>query len=377
MFYGVGSMRGLALEGGGAKGAYHIGVTQALMENGYEFDGFVGTSIGALNAAMMAQGDFEELLELWQNLTMDKIFDRDILSKIISDKGIGTEKMRGILEHYIDEDKVRGSGKDFGLVTLSINDRKPYKLMLEDIPPGQLIDFIMASASLPGFKVETSSGASFLDGAFYDNCPYGLLCDKGYDEVIAIRTNAPGFFRKVRDARVKVISPRENLGPLLQISPKRSKANIRLGYYDGLRFVRGLRGMSYYILPVDSDIFHPMLMSLGDDIILGAGKVLGLGEMPAKRMLFEKIIPQLSAYLKLGINYDYPDFIIALLERAAVKRGIERFRIYNYEQLLELVNESPVAEKERKLSLIPESGILSQKKTAIELLTAGLLLIKS
>lgn len=58
-------MLGLALEGGGAKGAYHMGVVKAYFEEGYYFDGVVGTSIGALNGAIIAQGDFELGYELW------------------------------------------------------------------------------------------------------------------------------------------------------------------------------------------------------------------------------------------------------------------------------------------------------------------------
>ena len=42
-------MRGLVLEGGGAKGSFHIGVLKALFESGYTFDGVAGTSIGAIN----------------------------------------------------------------------------------------------------------------------------------------------------------------------------------------------------------------------------------------------------------------------------------------------------------------------------------------
>ena len=44
-------MIGLVLEGGGAKGAYHIGAYRALSELGIQIDGVVGTSIGAINAA--------------------------------------------------------------------------------------------------------------------------------------------------------------------------------------------------------------------------------------------------------------------------------------------------------------------------------------
>jgi fructose-1-phosphate kinase PfkB-like protein len=49
-------MLGLALEGGGAKGAYEIGAYRALTELGYHFDVICGVSIGAINAALLAQG---------------------------------------------------------------------------------------------------------------------------------------------------------------------------------------------------------------------------------------------------------------------------------------------------------------------------------
>ena len=57
---------GLTLEGGGARGAYHIGAVKALLENGYEFGAIVGTSIGAINAAFLAQGDFDEIYKMWK-----------------------------------------------------------------------------------------------------------------------------------------------------------------------------------------------------------------------------------------------------------------------------------------------------------------------
>jgi NTE family protein len=147
---------GLVLEAGGARGAYQIGVIKALMENGYRFNGFVGTSIGAINAAMLAQGDFDKALEFWANITMEDIFDLDAqlllqfvdyknikpniklpfkitkaLFKTIKNGGINTSKMRDLLERYIDEDKIRKSGNDFGLVTLSIYDSKPHKIIIE------------------------------------------------------------------------------------------------------------------------------------------------------------------------------------------------------------------------------------------------------
>ena len=387
-------MRGLALEGGAARGAYHIGVVQALMENGYEFDGFVGTSIGAINAAALAQGELNAALDLWLNISMDKIFElderllqladkrsavldaklpfavKDLLTRIINDKGVATDKMKAILERHIDENKIRASGKDYGLVTVSLTDRKPHRLMIEDIPHGKLVNYIMASASFPGFRSETIGNAAFIDGAFHDNCPYGLLCDKGYDEVIVIRTKTIGVFHKVKDTqRVKVISPRDDLGHLMLFSPQRSKRNINLGYYDGLRFAKGLRGMSYYLESVDINDFYYSLVSLNDSVILKIGKIMGIADMPAKRMLFEKIIPQLGTYLMLGKDYDYADFVIALLELAAKNRAVNRFKVYDYEKLCAVVRENPLKQPQKKTpQLLSDISILNKRKMATELL---------
>ena len=44
----------LVLQGGGALGAYQAGVYQALMEGGIEPDWVIGTSIGAINGAIIA-----------------------------------------------------------------------------------------------------------------------------------------------------------------------------------------------------------------------------------------------------------------------------------------------------------------------------------
>ncbi len=62
----------LVLSGGGAKGAFEVGAVRCLTELGYEFDMFVGTSVGALNAAKLAESEAQSLVELeslWLGLT--------------------------------------------------------------------------------------------------------------------------------------------------------------------------------------------------------------------------------------------------------------------------------------------------------------------
>ena len=257
--------RGLALEGGGAKGAYHIGVAKAFAEHGYEFDGYVGTSIGAINAAKLAQGELDKAVELWMNISPGQIFMdeeqpllhladiRDLMelnadfvasvkgaiTRVVGSRGVSTERMLAFLHTHICEQKVRASGKDFGLVTLSLSERRPYELMLQDIPYGKLVDYIMASASFPGFSSVTIDGKRYVDGGFYNNCPVNLLDKLGYGEIIAVRLGAPGVVhRRIRTMKnVKLISPSENLGRLMEFSADNSAAGIRLGYFDGIKFI--------------------------------------------------------------------------------------------------------------------------------------------
>jgi Patatin-like phospholipase len=66
--------RGLVLQGGGAKGAFQFGVLQGLREAGIQFDVIAGTSVGALNGAIVAAEAWELGDQMWSNLTLGRAF---------------------------------------------------------------------------------------------------------------------------------------------------------------------------------------------------------------------------------------------------------------------------------------------------------------
>src|SRR6266545_2278093 len=73
----------LVLQGGGALGAYQVGVYTALHEAGIEPDWVIGTSIGAINAALIAgnapQNRLSRLREFWMKMEQNPIWSfRDI-----------------------------------------------------------------------------------------------------------------------------------------------------------------------------------------------------------------------------------------------------------------------------------------------------------
>jgi len=102
---------------------------------------------------------------------------------------------------------------DFGIVTVSLTDKKPMEFFKEDIPEGKLTDYIMASTNHPTFKREMVDGKLFLDRAFHNNLFIKLLYDKGYRNIIVIRLYAIGRVRKVKrkDLEVTYIEPSEKL----------------------------------------------------------------------------------------------------------------------------------------------------------------------
>ncbi|HHW48974.1 MAG TPA: patatin-like phospholipase family protein [Clostridiaceae bacterium] len=257
-------MYGLVLEGGGGRGAYEIGACRALYEKGFEFSCIAGTSVGALNGAILVQNDIEKAYDIWYNLNPSKVikltdeeaeelsknnskldhFSNRIrrLKKIILEKGLDISPLINIVRNAIDEDKIRRSKTDFGIVTIDLSSRKALEIYKEDIPKGKLIDYLIASASLPGFKRYTIDGRIFLDGGFYNSLPINLAKDKGCKNIIVIRTLAPGRKRRVDTSELNIvqIAPSESLGPMLDFTCERARRNLELGYYDAIETLKKL-----------------------------------------------------------------------------------------------------------------------------------------
>ncbi len=369
-------MLGLALEGGGVKGAFHMGAIKAYLEQGYTFSGIAGTSIGALNGAVVAQEDFEMGYRWWEAMDnslifdieqiqiqkfIDKKIDKEALlylsSKVkdlIDNRGLDTSKMRAMLHQLIDEQKLRASPIDFGMVTVSVSDLKPLELYKEDIPPGKMIEYLMASANFPAFKIEPIDGKFYIDGGFYDNCPINLLSRKGYKDIIAIRTLGIGVIWKPEDdqANVTSILPSDDLGMILNFSNSLIHKNLKMGYYDTLRVIKGLKGHRYYILPDDNDRFLQILLRLSDEQINRIGDMMMLPKMEPKRLLFEKVLPELSRMLSLSASATYQDLIIRLIEPIAENAGIDRYKLFSFSDYMEKVKTANIPPTDKTKSLL-------------------------
>lgn len=286
---------GLALGGGGTKGAYHMGVWKALEKIGIEVSCVCGTSIGSINGAVIAQGDADKAFKLWETISAEKIVSTDglenigsnifemktmpsVMSYIYKNNGLDTEPLRKLLGELIDEEKLRKSDIDFGLVTFSVDEREAVELFIEDIPKGELIDYLMASAAMPGLKSAVIDDKKYLDGGFADNIPANMLIRKGITDIITVDVGGVGIVRDLSEAGINRINIKfsEKIIGLLDFDQNSVEKAVRLGYYDTLKAFGRVEG-KYYNFNISD--YHRARAAYSEDIINGIEKAARIYEI--------------------------------------------------------------------------------------------------
>lgn len=246
---------GIALEGGGAKGAYEIGVLKAIQELKIEYDCVAGTSIGALNAVAYALEDYEKFSALWNDMKFSlgvnnsktstiKTFDLNEIKKNIDEfekeyldsEGIDTDEIIKMFKEHIDENIIRKSKINFGLSTYCLTDKKLLNMFIDEIPEGMLHEYIFASCNLPVFTPRKIKGKYYLDGSIYNKLPINMIADKGYKTIITVRLRNEFYdFSKYNSIKIIDIAPNEFLSNTLKANPERIKWMINKGYEDAFR----------------------------------------------------------------------------------------------------------------------------------------------
>lgn len=371
---------GLVLEGGGARGAYQIGAWRALRESGITIRGVSGTSVGALNGALVCMGDLEKAEEVWENISysqvmsvedefMEGIIKRDFKKmtqaeviknslRYLANGGIDVTPLRELIAGHIDENKIRYGGVDFFFQVFSVTGMKELDVEAKEVPDGQIADMVLASAYFPVFKKEKINGSKLIDAGMFNNVPVNSLVDRGYTDIISIRIYGIGLERKVKlpeGVTVTEIAPRVELGSILEFDSKRSRKNMTIGYYDAMRVLYGLKGKIYYI---DSELGERECLSLlaapADKYAryLEKYEIEAEEELSVYRNVLEKLLPAIAADLKLEKNWNYQELYLSMLEASAKLLRVQKYRIYTERELLAEVRrkwEGREAEKRESL----------------------------
>lgn len=357
-------MYGIVLEGGGAKGSYQLGAWKALKELGIEYNGVVGTSIGSINATLMIQNDLKAAYELWENIdsaapdsmekdfyhkladhkfsTVDPFKIKEEIKNVFGIEGIDITPFRKAIHNIVKEETIRKAKKDFGLVTISLKQKKGLKLFKEDIPNGQLADYVVASCYFPIYKTIELNGDYFLDGSYYDRLPTEMLINKGYKNIIEIRLYPSKKENKPADSDINIITiePSEYLGKTMNFNKKSIMKNIKLGYFDTIRVFKDLKGKKYYIdSNMSEEDLSQKLRHLSEPTIDAINKLLFIKQASDSNMRTDDIIKTIIQKLSLNENSSYETLVLEIFEYLAEKFHIERFNIYTDGELLDLIKE--------------------------------------
>ena len=356
---------GLVLEGGGAKGAYQIGAWKALKEANIRIKGIAGTSVGALNGALICMGDLEQAESLWENISYsqimsvdDKIMEdifkqkkisRDALKDMvdyISDGGVDITPLKELIAECVDEEKIQNSPMDLYIHTFSVDEMRELNVDLKEIEPELIKDFLLASSYIfPIFKSEKLHGKTYIDGGAINNVPVDTLIEKEYKDIIIVRIFGIGREKKVKipeDTTIYTIAPTVSLGSILDFNPKRSKMHLKRGYFDTMRVLYGLAGKIYYIDEQEKECYYlSQLTELSQDIYAYLTDVykLELQESREVRNLTEVILPVIAEEMKLSKDWSYKELYLSILEATAKICRIQKYKIYTLQELQDKVRE--------------------------------------
>ena len=301
---------GLALGGGGAKGAAEVGVLKVLEEAGIHVDYIAGSSIGSIVGGLYAAGYSASELETmfrtqeWLSLLTDRkaslnnepyttidgvtyIFGFPVMDR--NSRGIGVMS-GGRIEQLIDSMASAKGCAEFESLKI------PFRCVTADIREGKevilskgvLCKALRASMSIPGiFKPVDYNGRLLVDGGMLNNLPVDVCRQMGADIVIAVD---------------------------LQQNEQKPRKRTDLTALTGLASLFGLGGIlewitnrpdidKYYANRKQADIYiHPNLPD--DDAsnfgnknaarMIQAGKTAAKGQLSALRSFIENKQPTLN-----------------------------------------------------------------------------------
>jgi len=192
------SVTALVQSGGGAKGAYQVGVCwQWLHEEERHYDINAGTSIGAINSLKLVQhpkgeekAAWKGLHDIWLGVSTPDVYKRwfpfGMLHALWQPALYNSAPLRGLIEAHYSRDRVLQSGKRLLMGTVSL-DSGVYKLF--DETTEDLVSAVLASASYPVFLLPIRiDGELYSDGGIRTVTPLRAAIEAGATEVDVIMT---------------------------------------------------------------------------------------------------------------------------------------------------------------------------------------------
>jgi NTE family protein len=266
----------LALQGGGAHGAFTWGVLDRLLEESWlRIDGISGTSAGAMNALVLAsgyakggaQGARAALDEFWRRVSdaarlspfqrtpLDVLLGRwtldaspafltlDLAARLFSPydlNPLGTNPLKGILSGSIDFERIEGVPIRLFVTATNVRTGRGRVFRNREITP----DVLLASACLPTlFQAIEIDGEPYWDGGYSGNptiTPLVRECSSSDTILVQInpveRPGTPRWARDILDRLNEISFNATLLKELRMIAVLRQLAD--LGNTEGAQWAR-------------------------------------------------------------------------------------------------------------------------------------------
>jgi len=194
----------LVLSGGGAKGAYEAGVAAEMLEHGVTLRLVAGSSAGALNAAMIADGRLDRLETLWRGLTGARVYSLrpsvffagllpgwlTLLTLDHAGSLFDPAPLRELIDASLDLDRIRASPVRLLVVTTDLARREPRFFDNRTLTR----EALMAAAAVPGaFPAVAVDGALLVDGGLTGRAPVleALAADPHVERAVVVMSYAP------------------------------------------------------------------------------------------------------------------------------------------------------------------------------------------
>lgn len=209
---------GIALSGGGVKGAAHIGVLKALEEENIKFEYLSGTSSGSIVASLYACGyKPEEIFKLFKKYckeinyidfcTIFKILKDLIIKHSLEIDGLNSgKKLEKIIKKACVEKNIKNINEiNFNLIipavdlnngnivyfcTQNLKEKNNFRKISDtekNIYDAEICNAVKASCSYPGvFSPTTFKNTKLIDGGIRENTPWKKLKELGADKVLSI-----------------------------------------------------------------------------------------------------------------------------------------------------------------------------------------------
>ena len=234
---------GLVLGGGGAKGAYQVGVLKALKE--YKLLKYVdyvsGTSIGALNAMKVLENDIDGAIDIWNNVTKEMALSKtSFFTKLRTKSIFSRDGFKVLVNEKMDLEKVSKSKTKCYIVATPVSRKiidAPTEFLVNGKEKEEILNYLLASSAIPVvFEPVVINGIKYVDGFGVSNTPITTLKNRGCNVIFVVPLQETSDAYKYSDNDTLIIdfvSSSNNQGinvGTLDFVSSRGKERLDIGY---------------------------------------------------------------------------------------------------------------------------------------------------